>query len=240
MGNETIFFVTVLANFGGILLAYRLWGKTGLFCWVALASVIANIEVVKTVSLFGLVATLGNVIYGTTFLATDILSENHGRQDARTAVGIGFFSLVVFTVLMRLTLLFRPDASDFASPALETIFTLLPRLAVASLLAYLVSQFHDVEAYHFWWRRFPGVRFLWLRNNGSTLVSQALDTLIFVGVGFWGVFPPEELGQIFLSTYLIKALVALCDTPFIYLARRWRDTGKVATEVEGDPSYAPS
>lgn len=240
MWNETVFFVTILANFSGIMMAYRFWGKTGLYCWIAMATIIANIEVVKTVSLFGLASTLGNVVYGTTFLATDILSENHGRKDAHRAVGIGFFSMMVFTVLMQLTLLFRPDASDFAAPAMATLFSLLPRLTIASLTAYLVSQFHDVEAYHFWWRRFPGSRFLWLRNNCSTLLSQALDSLLFVGIAFWGVFPLEELGQIFLSTYLIKALVALCDTPFLYVAQHWQTTGKVAGNTDRDPRYAAS
>ena len=127
--------------------------------------------------------------------------------------------LLLATLYMQIALLFTPDKSDFIHSALARIFSFYPRVAAASLLAYLVSQLHDVWAFDFWRRRTEG-RFLWLRNNASTLASQALDSIIFCSVAFWGLVPWTVFLQILLTTYVLKFFVAVADTPFIYLARR--------------------
>lgn len=217
----------LFVNFGCIALAYRFFGRVGLYAWIPLSVILANVQVLKTVELFGLVCTLGNILYAGSFLVTDILSENYGKKAAGTGVWIGFFSLIAMTVLMQLAVLFTPHASDFSQTALETIFGIMPRVAGASLLAYLVSQTHDVWAYDFWRRRFPAFRWIWLRNNASTMVSQFLDTVIFTLVAFWGVFPEKVLLEIFLTTYVLKWLVAAMDTPFLYLARHMQKKGQV-------------
>ena len=221
--NELFWVGMLLINFIGILLSYRIWGKLGLYIWIPIAVIIANIQVTKTIELFGLTATLGNIVYATSFLATDILSENHGKKDAAKAVGIGFFSLILLTLLMNIALLFIPDTSDFAHESLSVIFSIMPRIALGSLAAYGVSQFHDIWAYDFWKTRFPALKFIWLRNNLSTMVSQLIDTLIFSLIAFWGVFDGSVLLEIMITTYLLKWIVAALDTPFIYIARRWND-----------------
>jgi hypothetical protein len=191
-----------------------------------MAIILANIQVMKTIRFFGLVTAMGNIIYGTTFLATDILCENHGRREARKGVLTGFFVLLLTTLIMQISLMFIPDETDTLSPALEQIFGLLPRITVASLTAYVVSQLHDVWAFDFWKRKTEG-RHLWLRNNLSTLVSQLMDNVIFTWIAFVGfgvfwemVFPPEIIIQIFITSYIMKFIVAIFDTPFIYLSRR--------------------
>ncbi|MFP4266501.1 MAG: queuosine precursor transporter [Spirochaetaceae bacterium] len=227
MGNELFWAVMLLVNFIAIIAAYRLWGRIGLFIWVPAAVIIANIQVTKTVELFGITATLGNIVYASSFLVTDILSENYGKKDARRAVGIGFFSLILFTLLMNLALFFEPAPGDFAHESMNTIFGFLPRIVAASLAAYGVSQLHDVFAYHRWKQKFPGKRFIWLRNNMSTMVSQLIDSLIFTSIAFWGVFPQAVLLEIFITTYLLKWIVALLDTPFVYLARLLYDRKRI-------------
>ncbi|MFA7371624.1 MAG: queuosine precursor transporter, partial [Sphaerochaetaceae bacterium] len=112
--------------------------------------------------------------------------------------------------------------------SLSTIFSIMPRIALASLVAYLVSQLHDVFAYEYWRQRRPQTRWLWLRNNASTMVSQLIDTLIFTTIAFVGIYPWEVLWQIMVTTYLLKWVVAALDTPFIYLAQKWFVQGKVA------------
>lgn len=230
MHNELIWFVEIIANFLLIIAAYKLFGKWGLIMWMPIATIIANIQVVQTVELFGFSATLGNVVYATSFLVTDILSENYGKKEAGKAVWIGFFSLITMTLLMNLTLLYRPLGGDeFAAEtyhAFKTIFSLMPRIALASLAAYLISQRHDVWAFHFWRKRFPEDRHLWIRNNFSTMVSQLFDSAIFVLIAFWGVFETAILWEIFLTTYILKWVVALCDTPFVYWGRRIFRKGK--------------
>ena len=213
----------MLANFIAILGAYRFFGKIGLFIWIPLAAVIANIQVVKTVELFGFTATLGNIVYATSFLATDILSENYGKEEARKAVFIGFFSLILLTVMMNLALLFKPHPSDFAHESLSTIFSIMPRIALGSLTAYGVSQLHDVWAYNFWKNKIPGKTTIWIRNNLSTMISQAIDTVIFTFIAFYGVFEQPVLVEILITTYFFKWIVAACDTPFLYIARGWSD-----------------
>jgi len=230
--NEVLWFVLLIVNFTGITLAYRFFGKHGLYAWTAMAIIIANIQVMKTIKFFGLVTAMGNIVYGSTFLVTDILCENHSREDARRAVLIGFFVLIFTTLIMQISLAFIPDETDTLSPALERIFSLLPRITVASLTAYLVSQFHDVWAFNFWKRKTAG-KHLWLRNNASTMVSQLIDNLVFTwiafvgfGIGWTQVFPTEVIVEIFITSYVMKFIVAVLDTPFVYLSRM------VRTEVE--------
>ncbi len=191
--------------------------------WIPISVIVANIQVIQTVKLFGLVATLGNIVYATSFLVTDILSENYGKNEAKKAVWIGFFSLISMTILMNVALHFLPLGGDeFAQTtheATSTIFKLMPRIAVASLIAYLISQRHDVWAFHFWKNRFPHKKHLWLRNNLSTMISQLLDSSVFVLLAFYGVFENAILWEIFLTTYFLKWIVAAADTPFVYWAR---------------------
>ncbi len=222
-GNEILWIIMLIANFCGILFAYRVFGKTGLFIWIPLSAVIANIQVVKTVELFGFTATLGNIVYATSFLATDILSENYGKKEARRAVYIGFFSLILLTIMMNMALMFKPHSSDFAQESLFTIFSIMPRIALGSLVAYGLSQLHDVWAYNFWKEKQPGKKFLWLRNNLSTMISQLIDSLIFSVIAFWGLFPQTVFIEILITTYLFKWIVAALDTPFLYIARNWKD-----------------
>ncbi len=221
--NELLWMAMLLVNFGAILLSYRIWGKAGLYLWIPIAVIVANIQVTKTIELFGMTATLGNIVYATSFLVTDILSENYGKKDAARAVGMGFFSLIIMTVLMNLALFFIPDSNDFAQGSLVRIFSLMPRIALGSLAAYGFSQLHDIWAYDLWRKRFPSKKFIWLRNNLSTMVSQLLDTLIFTFIAFWGVFETSVLIDIMITTYLLKWVVALLDTPFLYIARNWHD-----------------
>ncbi|WP_297087171.1 queuosine precursor transporter [uncultured Draconibacterium sp.] len=224
MQNEILWLAMLLANFLLIILAYRLFGKWGLVMWIPISVIVANIQVIQTVELFGLVATLGNIVYATSFLVTDILSENYGKEEAKKAVWIGFFSLISMTLLMNLALQFLPlEGDEFAGvthEATSTIFSLMPRIAVASLAAYLLSQRHDVWAYHFWRKRFSKDNQIWLRNNLSTMVSQLIDSVVFVAIAFWGVYPMPVLVEILLTTYFLKWAVAAADTPFVYWGKK--------------------
>ncbi len=224
-GNEVLWLLMLLLNFAGILLTYRFFGRTGLYAWVPIAVIIANIQVLKTIELFGVTSSLGNIVYATSFLATDILSENHGKKDAAKAVGIGFIALASLTIFMNIALVFEPASVDFAQDSMATLFSLLPRIALASFVAYGISQMHDVWAYAFMKSRRPGTRWIWLRNNLSTMVSQAIDSLIFVTIAFAGIMPANEFWQIVVSTYVLKWIVAAADTPLVYLAAGWKKKG---------------
>ena len=201
------------------VLVFRFFGRDGLYALVVAAVIIANVQVTKTVVLFGMSATLGNVLYGTVFLSTDVLAEVCGPKEARRCVWIGFVAMVMVVLWMQFALWFVPGPEDFAHEALSTVFGLMPRVAAGSLVAYLVSQHHDITAYQFWRGRTQG-RLLWVRNCASTMVSQAIDSLLFCFIALWGVFSVSTWLQILATTYLLKWAIAVLDTPFIYLAVR--------------------
>ncbi len=219
MSNELWWFIFLAVDFSLALLAIALFGKRALFVIIAADIIVCNIQVIKTIELFGFVATLGNIMYGSIFLATDLLSEVYGKKEARRGVWLGFFALIFMTITMQIALQFQPHASDFSQQSLQTIFGFIPRIVLASLTAYLLSQNHDVWAFHFWKKK-TGGKYLWLRNNFSTWISQAIDSVVFVYIAFYGVFEQNILIDILLTTYFVKLLVAIFDTPIVYIGRR--------------------
>jgi hypothetical protein len=219
MINELLWIGTLITSFLMVIFAYRLFGKTGLYIWTAVGVILANIQVMKTIQVFGMVTALGNVIYSSLFLVTDIINENYSKKDAQKAVWIGFFVLIATTILMQLTIQFIPHESDFLSEHISVIFSFLPRIAIASLIAYIISQSHDVWFFSKLKIKHK-TRNLWLRNNLSTITSQLLDNLIFTLIAFIGVFSWDIIGQIFLTSMIIKIIVAASDTPFIYWSRK--------------------
>ncbi|MBN2795725.1 MAG: queuosine precursor transporter [Clostridia bacterium] len=219
MSNELLWFLFVLLQFGLLVGTYKLFGLTGLYVWIGFAIVAANIQVVKMVTLFGLTATLGNVMYGSIFLATDLINEKYGRKKAQKAVYIGFVVMIAFTVITQVALAFTPHPEDFAQDALSVVFSILPRLTLGSLTAYIVSQSLDVLIFDKIKGKFSSRSQLWIRNNGSTLVSQAIDTAIFTFIAFLGVFEVSIVWNIFWTAYVIKVITSLLDTPFVYWMR---------------------
>lgn len=221
MHNELIFIITVLMYLGSVLLLYKLFGKNGLYAFAVFSTLLGNIAVCKCVDLFGLSTTAGNVLYASTFLVTDILSEKYGKKAATRAVAYSFSIMVLWLLGSQLILLFTPNANDYINESLKVVFGLVPRITIASLLGFICSQTVDVNLYHLIWKKSgdSGAR-LWLRNNGSTLISQAIDTVIFTTLAFWGTYPTNVFFSILITTYLFKAVVAVLDTPFIYAATK--------------------
>ncbi len=232
MPNELLWLILTLIDFGSLLIAYRLFGRVGLYAVIVISIILCNIQVLKIVEMFGLTATLGNALYGSIFLATDILNEVYGKKEAQRGVWIGFYALIFTTVIMQLALLFQPAGDDFIHPALQQIFSFLPRVAIASIIAYAVSQLHDVWLYNLIKNKTKG-RYLWLRNNATTMISQLIDTAIFCSIAFWGVFPLDVFIEIAITTYLFKWAIAVLDTPFIYLSGKiYRSRARIKQRME--------
>lgn len=177
---------------------------------------IANVLAGKIIMLFGtFVLPSAVVAYGFTFLATDIINEKWGKKEANKIVKYGFFIQVFASLLIYLAMLL--PVAPFATETQNAFKVLLGqniRFVVASLVAYLLSQAHDVWSFNFWKNRTSG-KYKWLRNNASTMVSQIIDTAIFITIAFAGTVP--NLLVMILSQYFIKFIIALLDTPFFYL-----------------------
>ncbi len=181
--------------------------------FVASLVVMANIFANKIVVFGPLTVPASVIVFSMTFFITDIISEKWGKSKAKKAVWAGFFANLVLIISVYIVL-----AWESASYALEIsemfskILALTPRIVIASFLAYIVSQNHDVWAFQFWKKKTKG-KYLWLRNNASTIVSQFIDSIIFITIAFYGIFPiwPLIFGQ-----WVLKILIALIDTPFMY------------------------
>jgi uncharacterized integral membrane protein (TIGR00697 family) len=177
---------------------------------------VANILAVKLVSIGGWVVPAGVIAYPLTFLFTDVITELYGRRIASRVVWLGFGANILMVILVIGGRLLPAAPFWEGQPAYESILGMVPRIVLASMVAYLVSQHHDVFAFHFW-REKTKARFLWLRNNASTMASQALDTGLFITIAFWGTVPTDILVNMLITQYLIKLGIAALDTPFCYL-----------------------
>ncbi len=215
--NEILWILTLIFVFFGVILFYKLFGKIGLFVWIAIATIISNIQTTKIIDLFGFETSLGTILYGSTFLATDIINEQYGEKQAKKTILLGFLVMVVMTILMTIALLYIPSKSDFANESLKTIFTLNIRITIASICGFAVSQFTDTILYNKLKSKFKG---LWIRNNVSTMISQVLDTLIFVIITYLGELSITAILNIAWTMYMLKLLVAILDTPFMYLSKK--------------------
>ncbi|PIS04743.1 MAG: transporter [Candidatus Buchananbacteria bacterium CG10_big_fil_rev_8_21_14_0_10_42_9] len=179
--------------------------------------VIANIVASKIVTFGPLTVSAGVIAFSTTFFITDILSEVWGKRTAQKAVWVGFFANLILVLTIFIAI--KWPAADFSLEYAEKFSEVLgpaPRIVLASMIAYLISQNHDVWAFHFW-KKVTRDKFLWLRNNFSTVISQLLDIVIFTTIAFYGVFETHELIGIITGEYIVKVIIALIDTPFIYL-----------------------
>lgn len=216
--NEALLFVEIAVVFGMILLFKRFLGASGLFAWIGIAAIIANVELVKGVNIFGLSATLGNVMFASVFLATDILSECYGEKEAKKGVYVGLFSVIAFIVCTQIALLFVPNELDFAHEPMKELFSITPRVCASSVLMFFLANIADVFLYNKLKVAFGGKK-MWLRNNLSTIVCNCLDNFGLMFLAFYGVYPVKELLIISLTSCFIEIIIALFDTPFLYLAK---------------------
>lgn len=225
--QELLWILTVIADLGFAILCYRLFGRTGLYGVVIFSLLLANIMGPKLTVIAGLQTSMGVILYSSIFFATDLLSEKYGRAEAQRAVLLGFFLSVVLVVMTQISLRFLPSAlpetavyAQSVHAAMVTLFDYTPRFVMGSLLAYLISQSFDVWVFHRI-REATGSRHLWLRNTGSTLISQAVDTLIYGLVVWWGLVDLATALKLAAVKYVFKFAIAVIDTPFIYAALRW-------------------
>ena len=223
--QELLWLTVLLTDLAATIMLYRLFGKTGLQGAIATAIILANLQGPKLTVIFGIETTLGVIFYSGIFFATDVLSENYGRAEAQKAVRMGFAVSVIVLVMLSFALMFqpsdRPETSAFSNDihnAFATILDFTPRFIAGSLLAYFISQSFDVWAFH-QIRRFTGGKWLWLRNNLSTMSSQIVDTAIFSLVAWWGVVDLVTALKLGAAKYVFKVVIAMVDTSFIYWAR---------------------
>ena len=215
--NELLLLLEIILTFSTVVLVSRAFGKIGLTVWVGVATVLANIMTAKTVVLFGMDATLGTVLFASTFLATDVLTECYDKEDAKKAVILGALSALAFIVSAQIALSYIPAGTDFADSYMTELFALNIRISMASITMYIFANLADIYVYNKLREKTSG-RKMWLRNNIATILCNCLENFGFVTLAFLGVLPFNVLLGIAVSTSIIEVLVAVADTPFLYLA----------------------
>jgi hypothetical protein len=227
LNQELLWITTIAVDLSFAIILFRFFGRQGLYATIIISLLLANLQGPKLTEIFGLQTSMGVILYSSIYFATDLLSERYGKLEATRAVMIGFTVSIIIIVMISISLIYLPaSAPETASLALSmheataTLFNFTPRFVLGSLLAYLLSQRFDVWVFHAIKEKTNG-RHLWLRNNISTMLSQAIDTIVYGVVVWWGVVDLTTAMQLALAKYLFKILIALLDTPFIYLARGW-------------------
>jgi len=225
LNTFVVWIIMLIFCFSSILIFLKLFSFAGLYVYSALAVIIGNIQVLKTVDFFYSPepVALGTVLFASTFLCTDILSEHFGKDKAQKNILIGFVSFLFVTIVMLITIGFSPSASDWAHDSLVNIFTPMSRFFIASMIAYLASQYFDVWIYSTI-KNLTMNRFLWLRNNLSTILSSLVDNTVFSFLAWIILNPnPETFYNVIMiyifGTYILRIFIALIDTPFMYLSK---------------------
>ena len=162
------------------------------------------------------IVSAGILPYPLTFLVTDLISELYGQKKANIVVFSGFVASMFVLLFLWLGGQFNaiPD-SIVNDNTYNKVFQNAWRIIAASMIAYLFAQFIDVKIFHFW-KRLTNGKHLWLRNNGSTIASQLVDTTLVVMILFVGVWEPSNIISAIIDGWLFKMLMAAIDTPIIY------------------------
>jgi len=231
---ELVSVCLIIICFIFIAVLFRNFGPAGLYVFIAVAIVAANIQVLKATRFifFPNPVALGTILISTTFLCTDLLSECYGPRAARRGVILGFAAGLLMTFFMWITIGYRPveaGADGEFQWAVDNhehmvaLFSPAPALMLAGMIAYLISQFHDVWIYERL-RALTKGKHLWLRNTLSTCLSGLIDNTVF-SVLAWVVLAEQPLEwrvvifTYILGTYLFRVILAVVDTPLMYLLR---------------------
>ncbi len=203
-------------------LAFVLWmhhlGKEWLYASIVINLVLISIFGAKLISIFGFVTNSGNVFYASAFFATYLLVEHYGMRQGLKAVFMGVIFTPFFIVMSNLTAnIAGMEQTGMINGSMHTLFTLVPRVALASLVAYVVAQSFNVLIYATLKER-DGKKFLWRRSLVSVLGAQFLDSIIFFSIAFLGIVPLSVIAQAMIVGFAVKAIVGITSTPLLYLS----------------------
>ena len=183
----------------------------------------ANLLGSKITELFGIRTSVAIFVFPLTLLITDIVGEVLGKPKANSIVYTGLIVQIFVLFIILISLAAPPNATWNNQAAYESVFGVSARIILASLAAFLLSQFHDVWSFHFWREKTKG-KYLWFRNNASTIVSQLIDTSVFMFLAFYMAAPKytaDFIISLIIPYWLLKVFFAVIETPLCYLGVRW-------------------
>lgn len=216
--NIILGIIGIIICFSTEILIEKIFKKEGLYVWTSGALITANILVAKNINILGLQATLGNILFASTFLATDILSEKYSVKESKKAVNIGIVSVILFTVATQFSLLFKPNELDLVNDSLKNLFSLNLRISASSILMCYLSNLLDIYLFEKIKKKIS--KKLWIRNNIATIISNCLENYFFTILAFIGIYDLTTILSIATTTTILEIIIAICDTPFLYLSKK--------------------
>ena len=216
--NILLGIVSLLLTFSLLIIVEKIFKKEGLFVWISIATIIANILVCKSIELFSFTTNLGNILFASSFLATDIMSEKYGAKESRKAIVLGVVSQVIFVIMTQIGLLYVPAAEDLAQESMKGLFSINLRVSIASIVMYFASNMADIYIFEKIKEKVPGK--LWLRNNVSTMICNSLENYFFSFLAFAGLMDIPTILSIATLASILEIVIAVCDTPFLYLSKK--------------------
>lgn len=216
--NILLGIISIILCFLSIILIERLFKKEGLYVWISVATVIANILVCKTINILGFTSSLGNIMFASIFLATDIMTEKYGGEHSRKAVLLGMISSIMFVISTQISLLYIPDSTDLAQNSMQTLFGINLRTSIASLSMYFLSNLLGIWLFEKIKNKIPNK--LWIRNNISTIIANCSENYFFAFIAFIGILDIPTILSIATIGSIIEIIIAICDTPFLYLGTK--------------------
>ena len=216
--NIVLGIISIIATFSIVVCMEKMFKKEGLYVWISIATITANILVCKSIDILGLTASLGNVMFASIFLATDILSEKYDVKDSRKAVILAIVSQIIFIMTTTLAISYIPSETDLSNDSMKTLFSINTRVSISSIVMFGASNMLDIYLFEKLKRKFP--KQLWLRNNISTIISNCLENYFFVFFAFVGIYDYSTILSIATTTSILEIIIAICDTPFMYIAKK--------------------
>ena len=183
----------------------------------------ANLLGAKVATFWGITVSVGIFSYPLTFLITDGIAEVYGKEKTKNFVWAGFLSQVIIFLLVLVSIKLPPASRYTFNAEYVPIFSMSMRMIIASVIAFLVSQLHDIWAFHLWKKITKG-KYLWIRNNLSTIASQLIDSLLFMYIAFYHLTPKFTAAFVLSITipyWILKVIMAILDTPFCYMIVSW-------------------
>lgn len=216
--NIILGIINIIVTFSLVVLIEKIFKKEGLYVWISIATLLANLTVCKMIDIFGFTTSLGNVVFASTFLATDILSEKYSMKDAKKAIYLSIFSSIVFLIITQITLKFIPSSEDIVGQSMNILFSINLRTSLASMGMFFLANMADIYIYNKIKKKISNK--MWLRNNLATITSNCLENYLFNILAFIGIFSIPTIISIATTTTLIEIGIAICDTPFLYLSNK--------------------
>ena len=216
--NIVLGIISIIATFSIVVCMEKMFKKEGLYVWISIATITANILVCKSIDILGLTASLGNVMFASILRTTDILSEKYDVKDSRKAVMLAIVSQIIFILATTLAVSYIPSETDLSNESMKTLFSINARVSISSIVMFGASNMLEIYLFEKLKKKFP--KQLWLRNNVSTIISNCLENYFFVFFAFVGIYDYSTILSIATTTSILEIIIAICDTPFMYIAKK--------------------